>query len=137
MHEWNQFCSGEHPAFNGRNNSPLVKFDGSKNCKELRLRSHEQHGLIYRQDSCDINDAVMVTGNHSRVKNITDLGLIKDDDVEIKVHKDKLDIFQSTMETVKKFSTMIIKEDYASWKNTQFNPKGAKPLLIDQADYLT
>jgi len=37
IYEFNRFCEGEHPAFNGRNNSPLVKFDGSKNCKELRF----------------------------------------------------------------------------------------------------
>jgi len=49
--EWNQFCSGEHPAFNGRNNMPMVKFDGSKNCKELRMRAVEQQAMIYRQDS--------------------------------------------------------------------------------------
>ena len=39
VYEFNRFCSGEHPAFNGRNNTPLVKFDGSKNCKELRFQS--------------------------------------------------------------------------------------------------
>mmetsp|Transcript_21134 Transcript_21134/g.26017 ORF Transcript_21134/g.26017 Transcript_21134/m.26017 type:complete len:202 (-) Transcript_21134:998-1603(-) len=31
VYEFNKFCSGEHPCFNGRNGSPLVKMDGSKN----------------------------------------------------------------------------------------------------------
>lgn len=37
VYEFNRFCNGEHPAFNGRNNTALVKFDGSKNCKDLRF----------------------------------------------------------------------------------------------------
>ena len=35
--EYNKFCSGEHPCFNGRNNTPLVKLDGSKNSKDMRI----------------------------------------------------------------------------------------------------
>ena len=31
VYEFNKFCSGEHPCFNGRNGCTLVKFDGSKN----------------------------------------------------------------------------------------------------------
>ena len=31
VYEFNKFCTGEHPCFNGRNGTPLVKFDGSKN----------------------------------------------------------------------------------------------------------
>jgi hypothetical protein len=31
IYEFNLFCNGEHPCYNGRGGSPLVKFDGSKN----------------------------------------------------------------------------------------------------------
>jgi len=31
VYEFNNFCAGEHPCFNGRNGTPLVKMDGSKN----------------------------------------------------------------------------------------------------------
>ena len=37
VYEWNSFCAGEHPAYNGRNGTPGVRFDGSKNCKEMKL----------------------------------------------------------------------------------------------------
>jgi len=90
-YEWNRFCAGEHPAFNGRNNQPLVKFDGSKNCKELRFRSPCQTGMMYRQNSTDAGDIMMVTGNHQRVELITDLNLIQDEEVQI--HRESLDIF--------------------------------------------
>lgn len=59
--EFNKFCNGEHPCFNGRNNTPLVKFDGSKNSKDLRFKSDEQRATIYR-DGEDVADATMVLG---------------------------------------------------------------------------
>ena len=30
IYELNSFCNGEHPCYNGRGGTPLVKFDGSK-----------------------------------------------------------------------------------------------------------
>lgn len=47
-HEYNKFCSGDHPAFNGRNGTPMVKFDGTKNCKEMRIQSPYQNAVSYR-----------------------------------------------------------------------------------------
>jgi hypothetical protein len=38
VYEFNQFCSGQHPCFSGRNGTPLIKFDGSKGTKDLRIR---------------------------------------------------------------------------------------------------
>ena len=35
--EFNQFCSGNHPCYSGRNGTPLIKCDGSKNTKDLRI----------------------------------------------------------------------------------------------------
>ena len=36
--EFNRFCSGTHPCYSGRNGTPLIRFDGSKNAKDLRFR---------------------------------------------------------------------------------------------------
>lgn len=48
IYEFNLFCTffllnihignGEHPCYNGRGGTPLVKFDGSKGTKDLRIR---------------------------------------------------------------------------------------------------
>lgn len=38
IREMNAFCAGEHPCFNGRNNTPLMKFDGSKNNKNFKVK---------------------------------------------------------------------------------------------------
>ena len=37
--EFNKFCNGEHPCYNGRGGTPLVKFDGSKGTKDLSIRN--------------------------------------------------------------------------------------------------
>lgn len=36
--EFNQFCKGDHPCYNGKNGTSLVKFDGSKGTKEMRIK---------------------------------------------------------------------------------------------------
>lgn len=35
IEELNLFFTGEHPLFNGKNSTPLIKFDGSKGCKNF------------------------------------------------------------------------------------------------------
>ena len=35
INELNLFFMGEHPLFNGKNGTPLIKFDGSKGCKNF------------------------------------------------------------------------------------------------------
>ena len=66
IYEFNKFCSGEHPCYNGRNNTPLVKIDGSKNQKDIRIKEPCQKMAFYRQSS-KIKDLVMVTGGVERV----------------------------------------------------------------------
>ena len=40
--ELNLFFTGDHPLFNGKNGTPLVKFDGSKGCKNFVIdQSHQ------------------------------------------------------------------------------------------------
>jgi len=132
--EFNKFCAGEHPCFNGRNNTPLVKFDGSKNSKDMRFKIPEQKGTIYR-GSEEVNDTIMVLGEHERVPLITDVNMIDEDENE--VIRDHLEIYQTMLEQLKKNSTMGINEDYPAWKAANFSSSNAKLLLLDQADYNT
>lgn len=46
--EFNQFCAGQHPCFSGRNGTPMIKFDGSKGTKDLRIQNLAQKGVNYR-----------------------------------------------------------------------------------------
>lgn len=38
IYEFNMFCNGDHPCFSGRGGTPLVKFDGSKGTRDLRIK---------------------------------------------------------------------------------------------------
>ena len=50
--EFNKFCSGEHPCFNGKNGTPIVKFDGSSVkgtfTRDFRIVEKQQKALYYR-----------------------------------------------------------------------------------------
>ena len=60
VNEFNRFCAGHHPSFNGKNDTPLVKFD------HMQLRKKEQRGVSYRVSPA-IDDMYLVTGEHKRV----------------------------------------------------------------------
>jgi hypothetical protein len=50
--EFNKFCSGEHPCFNGKNGTPIVKFDGSSVkasfTRDFRIVEKQQKAVYYR-----------------------------------------------------------------------------------------
>lgn len=110
--EFDRFAQGEHPCFSGRNNTPLVKFDGSKNCKDMRFKDTSQRGFFVRPTD-EMNEAVFVTGSTDRVPN-DEVNMI--DDEEHTVIRDHLDIYQTLIEGCKKYGAMAISEDYQSWK---------------------
>ena len=57
--ELNQFCIGQHPCFSGRNGTPLIKFDGSKGTKDLRIKDDCQKAQFWRF-SDDLEDLRMI-----------------------------------------------------------------------------
>lgn len=65
--EFNKFCSGEHPCFNGKNGTTLVKFDGTQGTRDLRIVDRHQKGLYYRYGS-EVYESELVTGTLSRVR---------------------------------------------------------------------
>ena len=91
VYEYNKFCQGEHPCFNGRNNTPLVKMDGSKNSKDMQIRDENQRGTMYRNGD-QLSDNIMVTGKHTRLQDPTDVNRIDDHDKQL-VFRDHLEIF--------------------------------------------
>lgn len=65
--EFNRFCNGEHPCYSGRGGTPLVKFDGSKGTKDLRISQKNQKALFYR-GGADLSTTKLVTGSLKRVQ---------------------------------------------------------------------
>lgn len=46
MFEFNQFCKGTHPCFNGKAGTPTIKFDGSKGNWNCIIGENSQ-GVFY------------------------------------------------------------------------------------------
>ena len=69
VYEFNRFCNGDHPCFNGRNNMPLVKMDGAKNTKDFRFKVDEQQGQNYRFSE-SLDDVILTLGKASRVNGL-------------------------------------------------------------------
>lgn len=138
VYEFNKFCSGEHPCFNGRNGASLVKFDGSKNSKDFRIREPSQRLTMYRTGD-GINETVQINGKHERNRNTADYGHINmlDESEETQIIRDHLTQFQTNLETFKKYGSMAVSEDYPSWAASGRSNSRAKLLLVDQADYNT
>ena len=65
VYEFNKFASGEHPCYSGKGGTPLVKFDGSKGVKDLRIQDRHQKALFFRP-STDLKLQKMVTGTLNR-----------------------------------------------------------------------
>lgn len=38
LQEWNRFCDGTHPGYNGKNKTTQITFNGQK-CKDLHIDS--------------------------------------------------------------------------------------------------
>ena len=91
VYEYNKFCSGDHPCFNGRNGMPLVKFDGSKNQKDFRIRDPSQNIAYYRTGEA-VSENIQVTGRHEYVRDATEYSHINmiDEDEDTWVVRDHL-----------------------------------------------
>lgn len=63
--EWNRFCEGTHPGFNGKNKTSQVTFNGQK-CKDLRIG---RIGRLYRgkRKNSTEDDMALVIGADRRV----------------------------------------------------------------------
>lgn len=53
------------------------------------------------------------------------------------LHQDPIQIYQALVESLKKFSSMAIQDDYQNWAENDQHREVSKLLLIDQADYQT
>lgn len=138
--EFNQYCNGQHPCFSGRNGTPLVKFDGSKGTKDLRIDSMRQHATMYRF-SHELKDTKLLQGISTRLTDdIDELNEILDSEEkyeDCRLISDPIQQYQHIIETLKKKATMVFQEDFKNWSANDKHREVAKLLLIDQADYQT
>jgi len=100
--EFNKFCEGNHPCFSGRNGTPLIKFDGSKGTKDMRIKADNQKATFYRFSS-EIEDTKLVQGSNVRQPNNFDQlqdFLLKDENEHLTLHQDHLSQYLAILNTL-------------------------------------
>ncbi len=71
-----RFCEGTHPLYNGRNNYPLARFDGSKGSKNYIIEERNT-GVLFRYSN-NIDDTALVSGTLNRVNSFVLFQLLDD-----------------------------------------------------------
>ena len=140
--EFNRFCSGTHPCYSGRNGTPLIRFDGSKNAKDLRIRDPSQKAFFVRASS-DAKDAKLVQGTYVRpdceLEGEDQLAeaLEADDYEDCVLQREPIQQYLGILDTLKKYSSMAISDDHENWQANDYHREVAKLLFIDQGEYNT
>lgn len=64
IEELNLFFTGEHPLYNGKNGTPLVKMDGTNKCKNFVYADSHFEVIYSLKLSPDHNDIVASFGTY-------------------------------------------------------------------------
>ena len=100
--EFNKFCNGEHPCYNGRNNTQIARFDGSKNSKSYIINGPQQ-GVIYRMKP-GVENLTLVSGTLNRVArtaNFEDAYAKEIEEDSVKIFKGGAEMYVRMMEMLK------------------------------------
>ncbi len=68
VQEWNRFCQGTHPCYNGLNNQAKALFDGSNKLNKNYIITKDSTGIFYRKSKY-IDEAILVMGSLMRISN--------------------------------------------------------------------
>lgn len=138
--EFNAFCEGKHPAFNGEGGTRLVKLDGSKpGSKDFRIHPR-QTGMFFRFGS-DLNEIDLLMNTIERQNCETHDQLIEHYGGQIE--EGTLNLFDGSIDEIyavlndicRKHNSMAIRDDHwRFWLNNKNNDFG-KLLVIDQSDF--
>ena len=136
--EYNSFCEGNHPIFNGQNeNYPKIYLNGENGSKDFRIiNKNKAIGLFYRFGS-NVNDIYLVLGSINRINVNSCDELYKNFEEQLKnntvtIIKGGINIFKYLKNTVEKdkIRTFIFNDDYSNWFKNDKNSEFGKPLLL-------
>ena len=125
--EYNKLCNGEHPCFNGKSGNPLLKFDGSKGTKDMRIKEFNK-GVMCRQSDL-LSDTTLISGSIKSSDSKGVLELQYDEEVSNGTAifvTDQINIFYEFGERVKQHCSYALRDNDLN-----------KLLLVDPADYST
>ena len=132
INEFNRFCLGTHPCYNGKHNQQQAKFDGTKKNRDYQI-SKMKKGIMYRK-SKNIEDAILILGTLEKINNPK--GDLEEQYQQkglghVRIYRGSAKIHLAIMESLRDSCSLFIKDDYEPWikhgKQTTFG----KPLIVD------
>ena len=136
--EFNSFCEGFHPCYNGKNGTPLARFDGSKGTKDMRINNGNSG--YFRRHADNPDDIDLILGTSDKAPEGTpdeEFHAGQIDEGEISVTKGLGSVHIKINETLNRTCSMALNDDYATWDKYGEQSKYGKLLSIDQQDYTT
>eukprot|EP01017_Pseudomicrothorax_dubius_P046667 TRINITY_DN8258_c0_g1_i2.p1 TRINITY_DN8258_c0_g1~~TRINITY_DN8258_c0_g1_i2.p1 ORF type:complete len:355 (+),score=82.88 TRINITY_DN8258_c0_g1_i2:274-1338(+) len=135
--EYNRFCEGTHPCYNGKNNFPLARFDGSKGSKNFIL-DQTHVGVVHR--SPNMSEIALVMGtvkkqNPNQFQTLEDAYAKELEEKRVTIIKGSDQVYVSMLEMLKEASSLGWVDDYLFWKRNDEKQLASKFMLIDQSDY--
>jgi hypothetical protein len=138
IYEFNRFCEGTHPCYNGKNGCPLIRFDRSKGSKDMRI-DETNTGYISRT-SKSLSDSTFVRGTLSRhppEEAPEDYHSGSIDEGTIRVYREASNIFVAMIEMLQHAASIALQDDWHFWDVNDCEDDSGKLLLVDQTDYST
>mmetsp|Transcript_27129 Transcript_27129/g.48682 ORF Transcript_27129/g.48682 Transcript_27129/m.48682 type:complete len:499 (-) Transcript_27129:35-1531(-) len=138
VYEFNRFCEGSHPCYNGKNGCPLVRFDRSKGSKDMRI-DETNTGYVTRLTK-SMSDVTFVRGTFHRhpegeSPEVFHSGPI--DEGSVRVYREAHNIYVAFHEILQHTASIAISDDWKFWSANDFSDDSGKLLLVDQTDYGT
>ena len=135
INEFNEFCKGNHPTYNKKENMEKVYFDGTHNSKNYLL-TKSQYGIIYRY-SKELKDIFLVIGTTNKIEpkpnNIYEAYKNEIKDNNVIIIEGGMNIYNYLIEkfTLGNFNSFAIHDDYKIWNEHDELKEYSKPFLIN------
>lgn len=131
--EFNLYCRGNHPLFNGKHGTPRIRFDGKNKSKDMLIDFHNT-GYFSRTE----NDTHLVIGTlkrHPAGENPEEFHSGGIEEGIITIQNDFASIYVAVQESLYKSASFAISDDYFYWNGGGETAEFGKLLLIDENDY--
>lgn len=136
IEEFNLFCRGNHPMFNGKHGCPLVRFDGKNKTREM-LIDNPNRGYMSRLSTLDTTLVLGTLNRHPKEEDPEEFHAGGIDEGFIEIFHDFSSIHVAMQERLLKSAGMAIHDDWSYWNSNGEEADSGKLLLIDQSDYTT
>lgn len=133
--EFNLFCRGNHPMYNGKNGTKKIKLHGKSKYGDMVI-DEKAYGYMSRNCSGDL----LVFGTLKRLSEDEIYDELHNEGTEekvISVNQGIINIYSAIKNSLCKRASLAINDDYFYWHYNGEIGEYGKLLLIDESDYET